>query len=289
MKPDLSILRTPRPGARFFVPQGLAVGAERPLPTDSAHHAARVLRLTEGDPVALFDGTGGEYLGVIARISRGDVVVRATSFTDMEREPPVSVTLVQGVSSGDRMDYTIRKAVELGIGAIVPVFTERSVVRLAGERADRRTAHWRALAVAACEQCGRNRVPDVAPPVPFVHWLGELPPPVAREARLTLSPGAEHRLADLPRPEGPITLLAGPEGGLTAEESALAQSRGFEAVRLGPRVLRTETAALAALAAILTLWGDFSTGRSVYFEEQQDGPRYPQSISEKRATSDHAD
>ncbi len=257
MKPDLSILRTPRPGARFFVPQGLAVGAERPLPADAAHHAARVLRLAEGDPVALFDGTGGEYLGVIARIARGDVVVRATTFTDTEREPPVSVALAQGVSSGDRMDYTIRKAVELGIGTIVPVFTERSVVRLAGERADRRTAHWRALAVAACEQCGRNRVPDVVPPVAFVHWLGELTPPVAGEARLTLSPGAEQRLADLPRPEGRITLLAGPEGGLTAEESALAQSRGFEAVRLGPRVLRTETAALAALAAILTLWGDF--------------------------------
>lgn len=257
MKPDLSILRTPRPGARFFVPAGLAIGAERPLPSDSAHHAARVLRLTEGDPVALFDGTGGEYLGVIARIARGDVVVRATVFADTEREPPLSLILVQGVSSGDRMDYTLRKAVELGIGAIVPVFTERSVVRLAGERADRRTAHWQALAVAACEQCGRNRVPDVAPPVAFVQWLGALAPPAAGELRLILSPGGEHRLADLRRPDGPITLLAGPEGGLTGEESALARSRGFEPVRLGPRVLRTETAALAALAAILTLWGDF--------------------------------
>jgi 16S rRNA (uracil1498-N3)-methyltransferase len=155
------------------------------------------------------------------------------------------------------MDYTIRKAVELGIGAIVPVFTERSVVRLAGERADRRTAHWRALAVAACEQCGRNRVPDLAPPVAYVRWLGELPPQAPRALRLTLSPTGEHRLAELPRPDGPVTLLAGPEGGLTPEEAMLAQSRGFQAARLGPRVLRTETAALAALAAIQTLWGDF--------------------------------
>jgi 16S rRNA (uracil1498-N3)-methyltransferase len=257
MKPDLSTPRTPRPGARFFVPEGLAIGAERPLPAESSHHAARVLRLAEGDPVTLFDGTGGEYLGVIARIARGEVAVRASSYSDVEREAPVSVTLVQGVSSGDRMDYTIRKAVELGIGSVVPVFTERSVVRLAGERADRRTAHWRALAVAACEQCGRNRVPDVAPPEAYVQWLGDLAPPATHEARLTLSPGGAHRLADLPRPQGPIILLAGPEGGLTVEEAMLAQSRGFLAARLGPRVLRTETAALAALAAIQTLWGDF--------------------------------
>ena len=169
----------------------------------------------------------------------------------------MSVTLVQGVSSGDRMDYTIRKAVELGIGAIVPVFTERSVVRLAGERADRRTAHWRALAVAACEQCGRNRVPDVAPPEAFVQWLGDLAPPAPHEARLTLSPGGAHRLADLPRPQGRSCCSQAPRAGSPAEEAMLAQSRGFEAVRLGPRVLRTETAALAALAAIQTLWGDF--------------------------------
>lgn len=257
MKPDPTIPRTPRPGARFHVPQGLAIGAERPLPADSAHHAARVLRLAEGDPVTLFDGTGGEYLGVIARIARGDVVVRATSWADVEREPPVAITLVQGISSGDRMDYTLRKAVELGVGTIVPVFTERSVVRLAGDRADRRTAHWRGLVGAACEQCGRNRVPEVMPPVNYVAWLATLAHPLPDEARLTLSPGAEHRLADLPRPAGPIALLAGPEGGLTSEEAMLAQSRGFRAIRLGPRVLRTETAAVAAIAAILTLWGDF--------------------------------
>jgi 16S rRNA (uracil1498-N3)-methyltransferase len=257
MKPGSTNLRSPRPGARFFVPEGLATGAERPLPDEAAHHAARVLRLAQGDPVTLFDGCGGEYLGVIVRIDRGAVVVRAAGFTDTTRESPVAVTLVQGVSSGDRMDYTIRKAVELGIGAIVPVFTERGVVRLAGERADRRTSHWRALAVAACEQCGRNRVPDVAPPAPFADWLGQLTGPEACELRLALSPSGEQRLAELPRPTGPITLLAGPEGGLTGEEARLAHSRGFQAVRLGPRVLRTETAALAALAAIQALWGDF--------------------------------
>ncbi len=131
------------------------------------------------------------------------------------------------------------------------------MVKLSGDRADRRTAHWRALAVAACEQCGRNRVPVVDVPLAFERWLGELPAPAMGEARLTLSPIAAQRLAELPRPSGPIALLAGPEGGLTTAEAELAQLRGFSAVRLGPRVLRTETAAVAALAAIQALWGDF--------------------------------
>lgn len=249
--------RTPRPGARFHVDRTLGVGADVSLPPDAAHHAARVLRLAENDPVTLFDDTGGEYLSVIVRVGRGEVVVRTTAFLDVERESPLATALVQGVSSGERMDYTIRKAVELGITRVVPVFTERSVVKLSGERADRRTAHWRALAIAACEQCGRNRVPAVDPPLPYERWLGDLPPPQAGAARLTLSPTAMQRLADLPRPAGPIALLVGPEGGLTSEEAALAQQRGFGPVRLGPRVLRTETAAVAALAALQTLWGDF--------------------------------
>lgn len=216
-----------------------------------------MLRLAENDPVTVFDDTGGEYLSVIVRMGRGEVVVRTTEFIDVERESPLATVLVQGVSSGERMDYTIRKAVELGITRVVPVFTERSVVRLTAERADRRTAHWRALAIAACEQCGRNRVPAVAAPLPFDRWLGDMPAPQAGEMRLTLSPTATQRLADLTRPSGAITLLVGPEGGLTSDESALAQLRGFGSVQLGPRVLRTETAAVAVLAALQTLWGDF--------------------------------
>ncbi|MBX9965748.1 MAG: 16S rRNA (uracil(1498)-N(3))-methyltransferase [Burkholderiales bacterium] len=257
MKAPSETGRTPRPGARFHVDRTLGVGADVALPPDAAHHAARVLRLSENDLVTVFDDTGGEYLSVIVRIGRGEVVVRTTTFLDIERESPLTTVLVQGVSSGERMDYTIRKAVELGITRVVPVFTERSVVKLTGDRADRRTAHWRALAIAACEQCGRNRVPVVDAPLPFERWLGDLPSPQAGEVRLTLSPAATQRLADLPRPSGPIALLVGPEGGLTSDEAALAQLRGFDSVRFGPRVLRTETAAVAALAALQTLWGDF--------------------------------
>lgn len=257
MKAPPETVRTPRPGARFHIERTLGVGADIALPPDAAHHAVRVLRLAENDPVTVFDGSGGEYLAVIVRTGRGEVVVRTTAFVDTERESPLAVALVQGVSSGERMDYTIRKAVELGIAHIVPVFTERSVVKLTGDRADRRTAHWRALVVAACEQCGRNRVPVVEPPLPFERWLGDLPAPDTGAVRLTLSPTGARRLAELPRPAGPMMLLAGPEGGLTADEAALAQLRGFDAVRLGPRVLRTETAAVAALAAIQALWGDF--------------------------------
>jgi len=257
MKPPANVARMPRPGARFHVRASPGIGTEFALPSEAAHHAARVLRLTEGDPATVFDGNGGEYAAVITRIARGEVIVRATAFSDVERESPIEVVLVQGVSSGDRMDYTIRKAVELGIGRIAPVFTERSVVRLTGERADRRATHWQVLAIAACEQCGRNRIPVVNSPVTLVQWLSERPAPGPAELRLTLSPAADRRLADLPRPEGAVTLLAGPEGGLTGDEAELAESHGFRGARLGPRVLRTETAALAALAAIQTLWGDF--------------------------------
>ena len=257
MKAPVEALRKPRPGARFHLPQALAIGAEMALPRDAAHHAARVLRLDTGDLLTLFDGLGGEYCAEIVSIARGEVVARTTAFDPVERESPVATALVQGISSGDRMDYTIRKAVELGITDIVPVFTERSVVRLTGERAERRREHWLALATAACEQCGRNRIPGIAAPVPFVDWLATVGRTPEDDVRLMLSPTASTRLAALPRPAAPVVLLAGPEGGLTGTESALAASRGFAGVTLGPRILRTETAAVAALAAIQTLWGDF--------------------------------
>ena len=257
MKAPLEALRKPRPGARFHLPQALAIGAELALPRAAAHHAVRVLRLDVGDLLTLFDGRGGEYRADIVRINRGEVVVRTTAFDPVERESPVATCLVQGISSGDRMDYTVRKAVELGIARIVPVFTERSVVRLSGERADRRREHWIALAAAACEQCGRNRLPEIAPSQSYVAWLAEIDPPADGSARLLLSPLAPARLATLPRPDGEVMLLAGPEGGLTDAEAGLAAARGFTGVTLGPRILRTETVAVAALAAIQTLWGDF--------------------------------
>lgn len=243
-------------GARFHVPAALGPGAELDLPDASGHHAMRVLRLGVGDPVVLFDGHGGEHDAVITRVHRNEVSAKVTGFRDVDRESPLAVTLVQGISSGDRMDITLRKAVELGVGAIVPVATERSVVKLRDERADRRRQHWQALAIAACEQCGRNTVPEVAEPVDYRAWLTTLPKDPGAQSRIALAVGGEVSLAGLRKPVGDVLLLVGPEGGLSPEEASLAATRGFAPVRMGPRILRTETAAVVAMAAMQTLWGD---------------------------------
>jgi 16S rRNA (uracil1498-N3)-methyltransferase len=239
--------------ARFYLGQPLAPGGRLSLPPGPARHAARALRLAAGDTITLFDGRGGEYAARIERITKDDVAVSITGFTNIERESRLSVILAQGISSGERMDYTLQKAVELGVTAIQPIAAKRSVVKLAGERADKRVAHWQGVVASACEQCGRNQVPGVAPPLSLANWLGQ-----RREGRLIfLSPLADARLADLPAPVGTDVLVAGPEGGFEADEIAALQAAGAVPVRLGPRVLRTETAALAALATMQTLWGDF--------------------------------
>ena len=238
---------------RFYLDQPLAPGARFSLPPGPARHAARALRLAEGDAIALFNGRGGEFAARIERIHRDEVAVSITGFADIERESRLRVMLAQGISGGERMDYTLQKAVELGVAAIQPISAKRSVVKLAGERADRRVAHWQGVVASACEQCGRNQVPVVAPPLPLAHWLGQ-----QKGGRLLfLSPLAEARLADLPPPAAQDWLVAGPEGGFEADEIAALHAAGAVPVRLGPRILRTETAALAALAAMQVLWGDF--------------------------------
>lgn len=256
MKQAGASAREPKSGARFHVPGPLSPGAETSLPPDTAHHAIRVLRLAVDDAVTLFDGSGGEYLGRVTAVARGQVRVLASIHRPVERESPVRVTLVQGISSSERMDYTVRKCVELGVARVVPVFTRRSVVKLGPERGARRRQHWQQLCVSACEQCGRNLVPLVEEPVDFDHWLADLGPPSAQEPRLTLAASAEMALKSLTAPAAAL-LLVGPEGGLDRTELAMARSRGFQEARLGPRILRTETAAVAALAAIQALWGDF--------------------------------
>ena len=240
---------------RIHVPDALAPGASIAVPAAAAHHLARVLRAEVGDDVVVFNG-GAEFTAAITRIDRNSVTVKLGPGAAVDRESPLTCTLVQAVSSGERMDITLQKAVELGVKAVQPLFTERSIVRLDAERSGKRVAHWRQVLVSACEQCGRNVVPALAAPLAFTDWLGQLAPAEPGEARLLLSPHANARLAELPRPEA-VMLLAGPEGGLSDAESALAQRYGFTALRLGPRVLRTETAALAALAAMNALWGDF--------------------------------
>jgi 16S rRNA (uracil1498-N3)-methyltransferase len=243
------------PTPRFYCPIPLEPGERVSLSTNAATHACRVLRLQSGDAVVLFNGDGRDYVCRLAEVGKNSASADVLSHGDVERESPLRVALAQAISAGDRMDFTIQKAVELGVTSIQPIASRRSVVKLAGERADKRREHWQSVANAACEQSGRAFVPQVAAPLTLANWLAALPP---HALRLTLSPVATPTLPQLPRPDGEICLLIGPEGGLSNEEIELAAAHGFTPVRLGQRILRTETAALAALAAIQTLWGDFS-------------------------------
>ena len=238
---------------RFYCREALAPGAHIDLPEPVARHAVRVLRLPPGAAMVLFDGRGGEYAAHIERIEKNRVVVALGAWSDIECESSLTVTLIQAVQAGEKMDFTIQKAVELGVADIVPVDSRRSVIRLSGERAAKRGAHWQGVAASACEQCGRNQVPVVAPLEKLEHWLAR---PARPGLRLLLAPDAESSLADLP-PQKDVQLLIGAEGGLDPQEVVAAKQAGFQAVRLGSRVLRTETAGLAALAALQALWGDF--------------------------------
>jgi 16S rRNA (uracil1498-N3)-methyltransferase len=233
---------------RIYVDEPLSRGREVALPESGSHHVSRVLRLREGDAVTLFDGNGGEWKGILS----GRAKARAVEWMDVEREAPLAITLVQGVSSGERMDYTIQKAVELGIAAIQPILTKKGVVKLEGKRAEARVEHWRRVAIAACEQCGRNRIPEVRPLLEFSLYLRDMK---MEGPRLLLSAyGRSIREVEVQRE---ATLAAGPEAGFAPEEQAALERAGFVKASLGPRVLRTETAALAALAALNALRGDF--------------------------------
>ena len=238
--------------SRFHFPDRLPAGGEVALPDALAHHALRVLRLRDGEAVVLFDGSGGE---VEARLAvRGKAVfAQLGEARAVERESPLRIVLVQALASGDKMDWVVQKAVELGAHAVQPVQAERSVLRLAGERADKRVAHWQQVAVAACEQCGRNRVPEIRPLQALAPWLG-----APRDAlNYVLAPGGAAGFADEPEPKDVVHLLVGPEGGWSEVEIAAFDAAGCRPVRLGPRVLRTETAGLAAVAALQARWGDF--------------------------------
>ena len=240
---------------RLFCPGHISPGALLSLPDQAAHHVARVLRLGPGDAVRVFNGDGTEWDAQIVSSHKADVSVRVSDRHERDLESPLRVLLAQGISSRERMELTLQKAVELGVAAIQPLETRRSVVRLRDERASRRIEHWQNLVIAACEQCGRNRVPVVHPIESLADWLGAIGRS-GKESRVMLAPGAPQRLRELSQPQD-VTLLAGPEGGLAPEEQELAVACGFQAVRLGPRILRTETAAMAAMAAMHALWGDF--------------------------------
>jgi len=248
MKPPL-----PRfAGTRLYCDLPLSPGAEIVLPEPAARHAVTVLRLQAGDTLTLFNGAGGEYSASLVAVSKREARVRLIEFHAAERESPLQITLALGISAGERMDYSLQKATELGVSAIQPLATERSLVKLAGERADKRLQHWQHVVIAACEQCGRNRVPVVAPVQKLFAYLATLD---RSERLLLLSPDAVTPLKQVPR-SASVVLLIGAEGGLAPSEYQAAEASGFEPVSLGPRILRTETAPVAALAVLQALWGD---------------------------------
>jgi len=238
---------------RIYHPAPLAAGVTVELAGDAANHIARVLRLSVGAPLVLFNGDGAEYAAVIAALDKRRVATEVTAQHRHDRESPLDLWLAQGISRGERMDYTVQKAVELGVSRIIPLFTERCGVQLAGERLDKRVQHWHAVAVSACGQCGRNRIPVIAAPRALRDWVAE---PGA--LKLVLDPDADATLSTLAVPSGPIMLLIGPEGGLSDDEITLARTAEYVGLRLGPRVLRTETAAVATISALLARWGDFA-------------------------------
>ncbi|MCX8086249.1 MAG: 16S rRNA (uracil(1498)-N(3))-methyltransferase [Rhodocyclaceae bacterium] len=240
---------------RFHCSPPLSPGALVTLPEGAAHHALRVLRMKSGDRLVLFDGQGGEWQATLKVGAGGTAQALIDAFNDVERESPLAITLAQALPAGDKMDWIVEKCVELGVAAIQPLAAKRSVMRLSAERMARRLAHWNAIAAAACEQCGRNRVPTVAPVLDLPQYLAQA---AAHNAlSLIMVPDGAQRLETFSRPSGPVIVLVGPEGGWEASEIEAAQAAGFMALKLGPRILRTETAGMAALAALQALWGDF--------------------------------
>ena len=233
---------------RFHCPAPLATGAAMPLPPGAARHV-QVLRLQPGAVITLFNGEGGEFDAVVERMGRSDVDVKVGAHRAVEREAAREIHLAVGMPANDRMDWLVEKATELGVASIQPLVAQRSVLRLSGERADKKLAHWQGIAIAACEQCGRNRVPTVHEVADLRAWLARADGPVARRLLLSLSP-ATRPLRESAGDSGPALFLSGPEGGLTPEEEELARGCGFMPVTLGTRVLRAETAALAALVTI---------------------------------------
>lgn len=236
--------------SRFFIDAPLSLG-EHELPEAQAHYIGRVLRMAEGDALQLFDGSGHEFRGTLLEVGKKRVVVRLGESFAGQVESPLRIHLGQGLSRGERMDWAIQKATELGVNDITPIFSERCEVRLKDERADKRLTHWRQVAISACEQCGRSRVPVIHPPMLLADWIKQ----TQADLKLVLHPVAE----PLESHAKPATLafLIGPEGGLSDAEVAQAQDAGFLPARLGPRVLRTETAPVVALAVAQQLWGDF--------------------------------
>ncbi len=238
---------------RVFIDAPLETGTRVTLEGNAASHITRVLRLRVGAALTLFNGRGGEYSAGIDKAHGGSVTVAIGVAHAIERESPLELTLAQGVSRGERMDLVVQKATELGVTRLVPLLTERSVVQLDAQHAQRKLNHWRAVAVGACEQCGRNRLPEISAPVPLREHLRT---DGAADLRVMFAPEAQRRIGEVARAAGKVSVLVGPEGGLSDEEQQAAMAAGFTAVLAGPRVLRTETAAIVALTLLQREFGD---------------------------------
>jgi 16S rRNA (uracil1498-N3)-methyltransferase len=238
---------------RVFVESVPEAGQSLTVEGNAGNHIVRVLRLRVGDSLTLFDGRGGEYAGRIQEIRRDTVLVNVLEHQAVERESPCPLTLAQGISRGERMDWVVQKATELGVARIVPLFTKHSVVQLDERQAARKVQHWRSIAIAACEQSGRNQVPEIAEPLELFEFVQT---PAADGTRFLLSPRAGLRMGDIDTAGAAATVLIGPEGGLAEVEQEVALRNGFTAVRMGPRVLRTETAAVCALTLLQQKFGD---------------------------------
>jgi len=240
--------------SRIYHQGSLSHNQEFELESQAAIHLARVLRCKEGDELILFNGDGNEYSATINRIHRNHVWVKVLSEQPVNRESPLNITLLQAISKGERMDYTIQKAVELGISNIIPLITERSL-SLKADRATKKLQHWKGVITSACEQCGRNIIPDILEPVTLTDWLMNCD---KNALNLILAPTASTSLNEIDYSEKNITLLIGPEGGLTDNEISQCLHHGLSGVKMGPRILRTETAAITALSIIQSRWGDLN-------------------------------
>jgi len=237
---------------RLYVEQPLAIGVPLELDSHSARYLRSVLRLSEGDSVVVFDGRGGEYRAVLETSGKSSARIIAKEFDPVERESPLHIHLAIGISRGERMDLVVQKASELGIAEITPLFTQRCEVKLSQARTIKKSQHWRQIAINACQQCQRNRLPDVRPAATIGEWL------CASQSglKLLLDHRGERGIAQRAPIDNQVVLLVGPEGGFEASEIAAAERAGFIPVGLGPRILRTETAPIAALGILQALWGD---------------------------------
>ena len=239
---------------RIYEPGPLSSHALLDLSEDGANHIGRVLRMQAGQELVLFDGRGGQYPATIQAVGKKQVQVQLGELDPVEVESPLAIHFGQVISRGDKMEFTIQKSVELGVTVITPLFSERCGVKLNGERLDKKLEQWQKIAISACEQCGRNRIPEIRPAMELAAWLAE----PTEELKLNLHPRAPYSINTLPEPSHGIRLLIGPEGGLSAAEIEQAREHGFADMLLGPRVLRTETAGLTAITALQCRFGDLA-------------------------------